>query len=708
MVLETYPEAVDTFQRLDIFEQMKQACELKDQDYRVITLSIRLMGQVVHFGRSSTFICLERDHPELLRMITGGLRSSEPALRCSCLQACKLFVSCDEGQRWLCDNKEAASLITLALLDQSAYVVSEACRLFLTLLILKSPLVDVLDPAEQIKSVLSISSNPSQVMAALEFCWSMVSSEETLDYLHRTRLLSFVIPLMCSTNRMICSRVIEILSVLFSWDLNPIKTLGLNGQETLSGAYEIMIKMAKEMMLVQSINQVMTATSLLDTSLELLKRTPCEQDITQTLIPLLDICLGRQTHTEFDHVKLALKSNRDKNNLLQSVLRTLNKLALIQTTVLQDSEFHESFLAVFKNQSDYMDHRVLKNGLTLLQTLFSSFKDKSRIIHLLANMMEKDAFDAKGISLLLETFDVFLNDLDMETSGLNTWIETLSLKFFDTEWDIRDAAIHFVGELFRQPTQEYKITFALKYNLPLKVLDRLNDSEPFIRASAVDVLQNMMKSKRGWDYLQQHQQSRYFLASQLPSLLYDTEAFVRRATLDAICCLVENRSCQGMKMEIENKPNSINPEIIKTLVDDQDPDVRVRACRLIEQLWYLYEHEKQQQKKRECKVEWKEVIFFHFIHADELLIQAANDTHRLVRMEAVRIISSLMKKVERQERKRGLEDEFVQEFLNKLSKVNIEQQKQTLDPEHLYEEAFDVNVDMMTNHKMDDVLLDCE
>lgn len=147
------------------------------------------MGQVVYFGRSSTFMSLEGHHPELLRMITGGLRSSEPALRWSCLQACKLFVSCDEGQRWLCDNKEAASLITLALLDQSAYVVSEACRLFLTLLVLKSPLVDILDPAEQIKSILSSSSNPSQVMAALEFCWSMVSSEATLDYLHRTRLV---------------------------------------------------------------------------------------------------------------------------------------------------------------------------------------------------------------------------------------------------------------------------------------------------------------------------------------------------------------------------------------------------------------------------------------------------------------------------------------------------------------------------------------
>lgn len=78
-------------------------------------------------------------------------------------------------------------------------------------------------------------------------------------------------------------------------------------------------------------------------------------------------------------------------------------------------------------------------------------------------------------------------------------------------------------------------------------------------------------------------------------------------------------------------------------------------------------------------------------------------------MEAVRIISDLMKKEERrEERKRGLEDEFVEEFVNKLSKVNIEQQKQTLEPEHLYEEAFDVNVDMMTNQKMDDVVLDCE
>jgi hypothetical protein len=64
----------------------------------------------------------------------------------------------------------------------------------------------------------------------------------------------------------------------------------------------------------------------------------------------------------------------------------------------------------------------------------------------------------------------------------------------------------------------------------------------------------MMKCKEGWNYIQQHEASRE-LSSKLPSLLYDTEAFVRRATLDAIVCLVHNRSCQGMTMEIKDSKN---------------------------------------------------------------------------------------------------------------------------------------------------------
>lgn len=147
------------------------------------------MGHFIKAG--GRFEQLEQDYPDLLDLVTTGLRSSEPALRCSCLQACTSFVSCERGQNWLYNNQQATSFIALALLDQSRYVVSEACRLFTILLMIKSPVSDVLDPSAQIKSILSVHTNPSQVTAALEFCWSIINQKDpiTLDYLHRTQLV---------------------------------------------------------------------------------------------------------------------------------------------------------------------------------------------------------------------------------------------------------------------------------------------------------------------------------------------------------------------------------------------------------------------------------------------------------------------------------------------------------------------------------------
>lgn len=49
-------------------------------------------------------------------------------------------------------------------------------------------------------------------------------------------------------------------------------------------------------------------------------------------------------------------------------------------------------------------------------------------------------------------------------------------------------------------------------------------------------------------FLQRNQHTHH-IASRLPPLLYDSEAFVRRAALDAIGCLVENRSCEGLPVE---------------------------------------------------------------------------------------------------------------------------------------------------------------
>jgi hypothetical protein len=55
----------------------------------------------------------------------------------------------------------------------------------------------------------------------------------------------------------------------------------------------------------------------------------------------------------------------------------------------------------------------------------------------------------------------------------------------------------------------------------------------------------MMTTGPGWRFIQQHERLRT-LSRTLPRLLYDTEAFVRRATLDAMSCLVAHRSCEGL------------------------------------------------------------------------------------------------------------------------------------------------------------------
>jgi hypothetical protein len=165
--------------------------------------------------------------------------------------------------------------------------------------------------------------------------------------------------------------------------------------------------------------------------------------------------------------------------------------------------------------------------------------------------------------------------------------------------------------------------------------------------------------------------------------------------------------------------NLYSSGIIRKLIDDQDPDVRIRACKLIESLWLLYQHEMHEQNKRTTDI--KSVHFFHAIQPGPLLIQAVRDMQRLVRIEAVRVIESILEQAGRLEinkihGKRQADNELDDKdtaFLDLLMTVDISQVKQTLDPEHLYEEAFEINADMMTHsiipsNPEDDVnMLDC-
>ncbi|KAI8987103.1 armadillo-type protein [Pilobolus umbonatus] len=737
----------ESFQQINIFDIIDKACQVEDQDSRVITLCIRLLGQIIYHGEATLFSRLSIQYPDLLKKVTEGLQASEPGMRCASIEACRLFINSERATEWISHHKEVKQSIIQALTDESIYVVTEACKFVSSVLHYSSTthttLLHSMDAFDHMKTYLQPKRDQTEVLAALEFTWNIVSLrlQSSLDCLRQTGLLASLLSLLDSTSKIVRIRVIEIVSELYTWDSNPLLTLGLtkdtDGNSLMKG-YDYTLRLAMNILQhSESIDFIMTGVSLVDVSMILLTRmsypheAPCS-----TLLSVSNICLNVETKDEhYQSIVKALKGTGravfNRRSLLQLTLRTLNK-AIPQIT---DTDMIMEVVKVTLNtlQMDQLssDQRVLKSTLTLLTTLLYSlikidrFNDVQQIlseaIKLLVKMMDENDLVCRNLIAVFSALDDLLKHdkigvLVRESDTSKTLVEALSLKFLDTEWDVRDAAIEFVGHLFDEPLVDNKVTFALHYHLPLGVFSRIHDSESYVRASAVDVLQKMMKCKQGWNYIQLHKQSRE-LASALPKLLYDSEAFVRRSALDAVTCLVNNRSCQGMAMEIENSQaqDSLNPELLRKLMYDQDPDVRVRTCILIESLWNLYHHEQQQQKRNQ-----KDIIFFHHINAGELLIQAVMDTQRLVRIEAVRVIESILNGMDistedSMGKKRPLDAEntFDTEFLELLRTANLENTKQTLDPEHLYEEAFEINADMMTHSIIptdpdDDInMLDC-
>lgn len=92
-----------------------------------------------------------------------------------------------------------------------------------------------------------------------------------------------------------------------------------------------------------ALNDTMTAVSLLDASFTLLQQSPnaegCSSDAAYTTLhQLLQVCMDSDTHDQLQNVKKTLKSARLKNNLLQLVIRAVNKLLETDATTMNVSE----------------------------------------------------------------------------------------------------------------------------------------------------------------------------------------------------------------------------------------------------------------------------------------------------------------------------------------------------------------------------------
>ncbi|KAI8342708.1 armadillo-type protein, partial [Chlamydoabsidia padenii] len=732
---------------------LQQACQQPDQDYRVFSLCMRLLGKwISKSGDNDLFVQLEQHHNSLLTLMVSGLRTSEPALRFACLEACQGLIQIPLGINWLLQNDKVKSFIALSLMDESIYVVTQGCRFYLALMeqekqsIQCEQLCQHMDPSVPIKHFLEQQDHSALLMAALEFCWTFANSTcpSVYHYLARTHLLTALPHLvqLKTSNRLVRKRVIEILCTLFRHSPSPIQLLTNSDDGGLEETYAFIKEIYTNMIILRPANMddVCTGVEILQVSLELLVRQqPVTPFITNQVIACKDIlmllfstCVTNSNQAE-KVAEFMQKSNRPvflQRKLLQVIIRTLHSLLAMFPSELKIGDLLEVGLQVLSTPSFNSDQRLLKVCLQLIITslhcqskMMSSMELQPvfyKFMTLLIDLMDNDGLDSQNLILVLSTLDELLAHRSFESYLLHDQklkrllMAAIRIKFADVEWDVRDAMIEFVCGLFTSKDGN-KMNFAISLDLPLLVLDRIKDQEPYVRASALKTVQMMMKTGSGWLFIQQHERLRN-LSRTLPHLLYDTEAFVRRATLDAMSCLVAHRSCEGLLLtgpDTIDQKECLSSDTLAMLMNDDDIEVRIRLCQLLDHLWQLKLHEKEQNKRHTSSNPLPS--YFYTLQGDHWLLESVKDGQRMVRLEAIKVIERILATtatttLEVDKKRPFMEDEEDVVFMKQLTELDLQHLKRTIDPEDLYQEAFEISPTMMTQRTdpTDDAhLLDC-
>jgi len=91
------------------------------------------------------------------------------------------------------------------------------------------------------------------------------------------------------------------------------------------------------------------------------------------------------------------------------------------------------------------------------------------------------------------------------------------------------------------------VDWALKHDLLESIYQKLSDEEAYVRAAGVHAFEIVMRDSRGWNGMCLKSLDKR-LSGQLPALIRDSEAFVRRAVLDAMVCLVSERESGSVLM----------------------------------------------------------------------------------------------------------------------------------------------------------------
>ncbi|KAF9961074.1 BRCA1-associated ATM activator 1 [Mortierella alpina] len=377
------------------------------------------------------------------------------------------------------------------------------------------------------------------------------------------------------------------------------------------------------------------------------------------------------------------KSNRGSGSrggtlpktIVLSALKALQSLALLFPMAVEKSVAINVVLSILFNQQLCSDQRVFKaclatlpialktkvqNGQLLDEQLFAS------VMKVILGLIKRPASGSTSLRLILTAILDFFESNTLGKILVNESVgqelaSGLGLKLYDMEWDIRDNVVEFIGNLFVTGGPNHGVDWALKHDLLESIYQKLSDEEAYVRAASVHAFEIVMRDSRGWNGMCLKSLDKR-LSGQLPALIRDSEAFVRRAVLDAMVCLVSERE-SGSILMVNGTDLFVDAKFMSRLtLDDADWEVRIRACDFISAVW---EHCLALDEKADYRVRAAKRLkdtdsqiqedappprpstwWFYDIKGDQILVEATQDSSRMVRLASVEALKKIKASIE--------------------------------------------------------------
>ncbi|KAF8925565.1 BRCA1-associated ATM activator 1 [Dissophora ornata] len=361
--------------------------------------------------------------------------------------------------------------------------------------------------------------------------------------------------------------------------------------------------------------------------------------------------------------------------IVLTALRALQSLALLFPEAVEKSHAIHIVLSVLFDQKLCSDQRVFKACLTTLPLVLKTKVQNGQLLDeelfasamtVVLGLLQRPATGSTSLRLVLNAVKEFFADDTMgkvlahEKVGLDL-ANGLSLKLYDMEWDVRDNVVEFIGSLFAADGPDHGVEWALKHDLLESVFQKLSDEEAYVRAASVHAFEIVMHDSRGWKGMCLKNLDER-LSIQLPSLIRDSEAFVRRAVLEAMICLVSERE-SGTVLMVNGTNLFVDATFMSRLtLDDSDWEVRIRACEFLAAVW---EHCLALDERADYRIRASKRLkdsdsdhsdsaqppkpsswWFYDIKGDKILVEATRDSSRLTRLTSVETLKKIKASIE--------------------------------------------------------------